>query len=90
MELDELKKQVSLLTQENEELKAKLKKYTTNSSYKKYYQEHKDIVQESQRKYRKKQLEENPDKVKEAKRLANKKYYENKKQKKLAAIKTEP
>ena len=79
MELDELKSQIQKLTQENEDLKAKLKKYTTNPSYKKYYQDHKEAVKESQRKYREKLLAEDPDRLKEYTRRANKKYQDKKK-----------
>ena len=83
-EISKLKSQVDLLLLENEELKNKLKKYTTNPSFKNYYKQNKDTVQESQRKYREKLQLEDPERLKEYQRKASKKYYEKKKQQKLS------
>ena len=83
-EIIKLKSQVDQLQLENEELKNKLKKYTTNPSFKNYYKQNKDTVQESQRKYREKLLSEDPERLKEYQRKASKKYYEKKKQQKLS------
>lgn len=83
-EITKLKSQVDLLLLENEELKNKLKKYTTNPSFKNYYKQNKDTVQESQRKYREKLQLEDPERLKEYQRKASKKYYEKKKQQKLS------
>ena len=83
-EITKLKSQVDLLLLENEELKNKLKKYTTNPSFKNYYKQNKDTVQESQRKYREKLQIEDPERLKEYQRKASKKYYEKKKQQKLS------
>lgn len=83
-EITKLKSQVDLLLLENIELKNKLKKYTTNPSFKNYYKQNKDTVQESQRKYREKLQLEDPERLKEYQRKASKKYYEKKKQQKLS------
>lgn len=83
-EIIKLKSQVDQLQLENEELKNKLKKYTTNPSFKNYYKQNKDTVQESQRKYREKLHIEDPERLKEYQRKASKKYYEKKKQQKLS------
>jgi hypothetical protein len=83
-EITKLKLQMEQLLLENDELKTKLKKYTTNPSFKNYYKQNKDIVQETQRKYRDKLLSEDPERLKEYQRKASKKYYEKKKQQKLS------
>ena len=42
--IDELKKEVALLREENEALKEKLKKYTAPSRSKSYYQNHREEI----------------------------------------------
>ncbi len=80
-----LKLEIENLKRENEDITARLKKYTTNPSYKNYYNQHKDVVQETQKRYMNKLKEEDPERVKEYRRIANQKYREKKKSEKQNA-----
>ena len=77
--IETLLEENKMLKQANEELTAKLKKYTTNPSFKKYYRENKDAVQETQKKYIDKMKKEDPEKYKQYRKEANKRYREKKK-----------
>ena len=70
-----------LLTNELEETKIKLKKYTAPARNKRYYEAHKEEVKEKVKKRAKK----NPPKTTdpELRKIHNKKYYEKKKKEKL-------
>lgn len=74
-----LKVEIELLKKENEEIQARLKKYTTNPSYKNYYNNNKDVVQETQKRYIDKLKEEDPERLKEYRRKANQRYRDKKK-----------
>ena len=74
----------ALLRNENKELLEKLKK--NDDSRKKYYEEHKDVVNEKAKQRLKKMAEENPDKLKEYRRTA----YLNRKEKLKNTMKIEP
>lgn len=73
-----LKLEVETLKKENEDITARLKKYTTNPSFKKYYNQNKDAVQETQRRYMNKLKEEDPERIKEYRRQANQRYRDKK------------
>ena len=74
-----LKLEIETLKRENEEISARLKKYTTNPSFKNYYNQNKDAVQETQKRYMNKLKEENPEKLKEYRKQANQRFREKKK-----------
>lgn len=82
--LQELEEENALLRNENKELLEKLKK--NDDSRKKYYEEHKDVVNEKAKQRLKKMAEENPDKLKEYRRTA----YLNRKEKLKNTMKIEP
>lgn len=84
IKIQELEEENSQLRNENKELLEKLKK--NDDSRKKYYEEHKDIVNEKAKQRLKKMAEENPDKLKEYRRTA----YLNRKEKLKNTIKIEP
>ena len=74
-----LRKENETLKKENEEIMARLKRYTTNPSFKNYYNQNKEVVQQSQKKYIDKLKEEDPERLKEYRRKANQRYREKKK-----------
>lgn len=74
-----LKLEIETLKKENEDITARLKKYTTNPSYKNYYNKNKDVVQETQKRYIEKLKEQDPERLKEYRRKANQRYREKKK-----------
>ena len=82
--LKQLEEENALLRNENKELLEKLKK--NDDSRKKYYEEHKDVVNEKAKQRLKKMAEENPDKLKEYRRTA----YLNRKEKLKNTMKIEP
>ena len=82
--LKQLEEENALLRNENKELLEKLKK--NDDSRKKYYEEHKDVVNEKAKQRLKKMAEENPDKLKEYRRTA----YLNRKENLKNTIKIEP
>ena len=82
--LKQLEEENALLRNENKELLEKLKK--NDDSRKKYYEEHKDVVNEKAKQRLKKMTEENPDKLKEYRRTA----YLNRKEKLKNTMKIEP
>lgn len=76
LENETLKQQIINLNMEIEELKDHLKKYTSPTRAKKYYQNHKEDINKKNKEYKKKtNFKVDPDKRK----AYNKKYYENKK-----------
>ncbi len=74
-----LKQEIERQKQIIQDLETRLKKYTTNPSYKNYYENNKDKVKESQKKYLQKLKDENPEKLKEYYQKAN----QRKKEKRL-------
>jgi len=82
--LQQLEEENTQLRNENKELLEKLKK--NDDSRKKYYEEHKDVVNEKAKQRLKKMAEENPDKLKEYRRTA----YLNRKDKLKNTMKIEP
>ena len=82
--LQQLEEENAQLRNENKELLEKLKK--NDDSRKKYYEEHKDVVNEKAKQRLKKMAEENPDKLKEYRRTA----YLNRKEKLKNTMKIEP
>jgi hypothetical protein len=77
MDMEDLQKRIENLENENKilidaniKLEAQIKKYTSNNGHKKYYQEHKDKLQEYNKQYLQKIKESNPEKLKEYRRSA--------------------
>lgn len=66
--IDELKKLVALLREENEVLKIQLDKY--KNVHKPYYEKNKEMVNDKAKERLKKMKEENPEKLKEINRKA--------------------
>jgi hypothetical protein len=84
--MDDKETLINALQQENKELKEKnaeledkLKKYTNNSSHRKYYESNKEKIQNIQKQYLDKLKNESPEEYKEKKKEANRRYYEKKK-----------
>jgi hypothetical protein len=71
---DEIERQKQIIL----DLETRLKKYTSNQGHRKYLEEHKDQVKETQKKYFQKLREENPEKIKEYYQRANQKRKEKK------------
>ncbi len=88
MELTEnelLIKRVEELSQENEELKKKLKKYTAPSRNKRYYENNKEKVNQRVNEYRERVNYKPPQVSKEKRKKYNKRYNEKKKLEKQEA-----
>ena len=79
-EIDVLKLENNKLQQENVQLKKHLKKYTSPTRAKRYYQNNKEKLMDQNKEYKKKtNYKVDPEKRKEY----NKKYYQNKKIKEI-------
>jgi len=74
-----LKVEIECLKKENEDITTRLKKYTTNPSYKNYYNQNKDAVQETQKRYIDKMKLEDPERYKQYRKEANQRYREKQK-----------
>jgi hypothetical protein len=72
-ELIQLKQEIERQKQIILDLETRLKKYTSNQGHRKYLEEHKDQIKESQKKYFQKLRSENPEKLKEYYQRANQK-----------------
>ena len=82
-EIIKLRNENTKLLEINADLEERLRKYTNNSSHRKYYESNKEKVQNIQKLYIEKLKTEKPEEYKEQRKESNKKYYEKKKIEKL-------